>query len=424
MPPESMLNSRVHFYYSRSYTSNHYWRDFGRLRAESAEKFIGKTRSLEQAANEIAPSGDPPETRLRKLYARVQQIRYLSYEPSRTEKEIKREHLTENRSADDILRNGYAFGNEINFLFAALVCAAGFDASIVEIVDRSSALFEADVLDDSQLNATVVLVRLNGANLFFDPATRFCPYGQLPWFESDTRGVTWDKTGGRVLEVPAPSNESSAIERTAELKLRPDGGLEGTLEISFTGQEALDRRLSAAEEDEAGRRKLLEDEIKELTPVGATIDIDSINGWKNSEKPLQVKGRLYVSHFATFTAKRMLFPNAVFQTTSKKPFIYASRIQPVYLRYCHSELDRITISLPDEYRLEALPSDTDYKTSFASFHVKRSEEPGVVRLERQVALNGYFFPVASYGSLQQYFEKVRQSDGQNVVLQHLAPVAP
>jgi hypothetical protein len=413
-----MMNSRVHFCYAGGYGD--YWRNFGRFQAERADKFIGKTRSLVQVANEIAPADDPPEKRLRRLYARVQTVRYLSYEPLKTEKEIKREHLTENKSAEDILRNGYAYGNEINYLFTALARAAGFDATIVQVVDRRSGSFEQTVLDDSQLNALVVLVRLEGGNRFFDPATRFCPYGLLPWFESDTAGVTWDRSGGEILNVPPAPNEASVIERIAELNLKPDGSLEGRLEISFTGQEALDRRISAADEDDAGRRKLIEDEIKDLTPPGATIDIDAVEAWQDSEQPLRIKGHLSASRFATLTERRMLFPNAVFHTTRQSPFIFSSRVHPVDMRHGYKELDRITIALPPDYRLEALPSEIHCETEFATFQTKRTAEPSLLRLERNAVMREYYFPVNSYGSLRQYFETLRQSDAENVVLQHSA----
>jgi hypothetical protein len=210
------------------------------------------------------------------------------------------------------------------------------------------------------------------------------------------------------------------IERIAELNLKPDGSLEGRLEISFTGQEALDRRISAADEDDAGRRKLIEDEIKDLTPPGATIDIDAVEGWQDSEQPLRIKGRLSASRFATLTERRMLFPNAVFHTTRQGPFIYNSRVHPVDMRHGYKEVDRITISLPPDYRLEALPSEIHCETEFATFHTKRTAEPSLLRLERNAVMHGYYFPANSYGSLRQYFETLRQSDAENVVLQHSA----
>lgn len=418
MPPLSLLNSRVHFFYVAGYVSD-YWRSIGRLQAEKAEKFIEKTKFLERAANEIAPPGDPPETRLRKLYSRVQQVRYLSYEPTKTEKEAKREHLEENKSAEDIFRRGYGYGNEINFLFTALARAGGFDASIVEVVDRRSAIFESEVLDASQLNAMIVLVRLKGESLYFDPASRFCPYGVVPWFETDTTGVTWEKLGGQILEVHTPATESSTIERNAELKLQPDGSLEGTLEVVFRGQEALDRRLSAANEDEAGRRKLLEEEIKDLTPRRATIDVDSVTGWQDSELPLRVKCHFHAWRFAVLTPKRMLFPLAVFQVSRKSFLSPLKRVQPVYFRYGSSEVDKITISLPTDYSLEAVPSETNYQTPFAVFQAKRTGEAGIVRLERHAIMSEYYFPKDFHASLWNYFEKLRQSDAENVVLHQL-----
>jgi hypothetical protein len=415
MPPESFLNSRVHFYYSVGPIGN-YWRTVSKAQAETNEKFIEKTGFLERTAKEIAPPGEPPETRLRKLYARVQQVRYLSYEASRTEQEEKRQHLSANKSAEDILRHNYASVNEINFLFTALARAAGFDASVVEVVNRAHAPFEAQVMDESQFNAMIVAVRLNGQILYFDPATRYCPFGLVPWFETETVGLRWDKAGGDLVVIHAPATDSSAIERTADLKLQPDGGLEGTLEIVFIGQEALDMRLSGYQEDEIGRRKLLEDQVKELTPAGATIDLDRVTGWEDSENPLRVQCHLHASRFAAVSRQRMLLPMAVFQANRKSPLDHTNRVQPVYFQHAYREVDTITISFPSGYRLEALPSAAEDNTSFAAFSAKATSEGGRVQFKRRAELKQFYFPVQLYGALRKHFERRRQSDAKNLVL--------
>jgi len=174
--------------------------------------------------------------------------------------------------------------------------------------------------------------------------------------------------------------------------------------------------LSGYDEDEAGRRKLLEDEVKELTPSGATIDLETVTGWQDSEQPLRIKCRLHAARFAFFTQQRMLFPMAVFQANRKNPFTHVYRVQPVYFQHGYREIDKITISIPAAYRVEALPSEADNKTPFAVFHAKRNSEGGVLHLERQSDMNGYYFPLQSYGPLRDYFEKMRQSDVENVVL--------
>jgi hypothetical protein len=77
--------------------------------------------------------------------------------------------------------------------------------------------------------------------------------------------------------------------------------------------------------------------------------------------------------------------------------------------------------MPPGYRLEALPSEADLKTPFAAFQTKRTGEAGLVRLERHAVMSRYYFPRESYGSLRQYFEQLRQSDAENVVLHGLEP---
>lgn len=415
MPPRSVLTSRVHFFYKVGWISD-YWRNVSKAEAQFNQKFVERTRFLEHAANEIAPPTDPSEARLRKLYAYVQKIRYISYEPEKTEKETKREHLPENKSAEDIYRHNYAYRHEINYLFTALARSAGFDAWMVQVVDRSSAIFEINVPDASQLNATVVLVRFDGKDLYFDPATRFCPYGLVPWFETDTQGVRWDTSNGNVVRIPPPDSDTGGIERTASLKLEADGSLEGRLEIMFTGQEALDRRLSGLDSDDTGRRKLMEDEVKELTPAGATITIDEINGWQDSDRPLRLRCHLQAPRFAALTSRRMVFPLSVFQANNKNPFSQVYRKLPVYFSHGYRTADKIEISIPPGYQLEALPAESENSAEFAAFSAKRSSDAGVVRLERKTEMTGYYFPLKSYYALREYFQKLRQSDAQNVVL--------
>jgi len=101
MPPRSMLTSRVHFFYRVGPIFN-YWGGISKVEADVNKKVLERSRFLEHAVSEIAPASDSPEMRLRKLYAYVQKVRYVSYEPEKTEKETKREHLPENKSAEDI----------------------------------------------------------------------------------------------------------------------------------------------------------------------------------------------------------------------------------------------------------------------------------------------------------------------------------
>ena len=51
---------------------------------------------------------DPPDVKLRKIYARVQKIRNLSKEDAKSEKEQKQEQLKPNNNVEDVLKHNYA----------------------------------------------------------------------------------------------------------------------------------------------------------------------------------------------------------------------------------------------------------------------------------------------------------------------------
>ena len=416
MPPESMLTSRVRLYYQGGYVGN-YWRDWGQTRAQMAEKYLEKTKFLEREANLVAPPSEAPESRLRKLYARAQQIRNISYE-NKTDQEWKSEHLADNKNAEDAYRHGYGNGNEINLVFTALARAAGFDVSIVELASRESGLFDEQLLDDAEFNAMVVQVRLNGKKFYLDPATRYCPYGFLPWIETNTGGVRWDKLGGETVHVP-DDDESSSLERTAELELRPDGMLEGNVEARFTRHEAMMLRWSGMDADETGRKKLVEEKVKTWLPPGTAIEIKSMGAWEDAEQPLRIQLHFHAPHFGVLSAKRMLLPMSVFQTNNETLLPQAYRRDPVYFSIGSIGFDKVTISLPHGYRVEAAPSDKDYVSTVGIFHFKRAMDGDKLRLERRTARTAYYFGLDSYPALRQYYEELRQQDAENVVLHRI-----
>lgn len=418
MPPEVVLKSRVDLYYIVGFASTPegFWGQQGRQQAEGIEKFIGDHKSMGRAVREIVAPNDSPETKLRKIYARVQQIRYLSYEHARSEQELKQEGLKENKSVEDAWNRGYASANQINLLFVALARAAGFEASVALVTSRDRSFFEREVLNPQQLNAMVVVVRLGSEELYLDPATRYCPFKMLPWQESQAQGIRLGKDWGTLVTTPGSTSAEAVLERKAELQLDADGNLEGKLKVTFSGQEALSRRLEAHEEDEAGRRRQLEEEAKGWLPAEATLKLESVSGWEGSEAPLIAEFTIQASKFATRAGRRLLLPVAAFQLTRKHGFQTASRVHSVYFHYPYQRVDDLTLKLPPGYEVESLPAPGKHVTAFGRYESSCENQAGTLRLTRRLIVDGVFFRVQYYAALRDFFERVRASDEEQAVL--------
>jgi hypothetical protein len=59
--------------------------------------------------------------------------------------------------------------------------AAGLKAYVGIVTNRDRNLFLKNYLTLPQLDDVTAVVNVNGKDQFFDPGTRFCPYGHLPW---------------------------------------------------------------------------------------------------------------------------------------------------------------------------------------------------------------------------------------------------
>ena len=186
-----------------------FWRLQGKQRAEKEEKFIGKAKGVRRAVTRVISPNDPPEIKLRKLYAWAQQVRNLGYERPTTEKEKKRGALKDNKSVEDVLKRGYGSPWDINRLLVALARAAGFDAAVVMLAAGDNRIFRKNLPDFGQLNAHVVQVRLGAKEVFLDPATPHCPFGFLSWDQAGVLGLRLEKDGGVALLAPGLRREKA-----------------------------------------------------------------------------------------------------------------------------------------------------------------------------------------------------------------------
>jgi hypothetical protein len=418
MPPESAIKACVDLFYivGSLMDAENFWGKVGNRHAEGFEKFIGDFKSVKRAVAATVQPDEHVETKLRKLYARAQQIRFLSYEPFKSDAEAKREKLEDNQNVEDVLKHGYAYANEINLLFAALARAAGLEASVVEVVARDRAFFRKQVLDESQLSAVVIRVKVGVQDYYFDPATRFCPFKFLPWEESGAQGLRVDKSNTLFVTTPQPESKDAVIERKAVLQLDSEGALQGKVQVSFSGQEALRRRIENREKDEAGRRKELEDEMKGWLPAEAAVELKSASNWEGSEESLFAEFAVKVQNLAAFTGHRLLLPPAVFQANRTYPFQNAKRVHAVYFSYPSQVVDEVSIQLPAGYRVESLPAARTKTAPFGSYAATYEEQGGALRFNRRLVMEGYFIPLQQYSALRLFYDNVRAGDEQQVVL--------
>ena len=420
MPPEGELRSRVDFIYEQGIATKDqetYWKDLGKRRNGQLEDFIGKRKAMEQAVAQVVSPNDSQEVKLRKIYDRVQQIRNTSYEVSKTAQEQKREKEKDIDNVEALWKRGYGNGNQLTWLFLAMARAAGFEAYGCWVSDRREYFFSPVTMQGSKLNANVVLVKMNGKDLYFDPGAQFTPYGLLTWSETGVNGMRLDKDGGTWITTTLPQPSESRVERTGKLKLSDMGDLEGKVTVTYTGLEAMYNRLEERHADDAARKKFLEELVSSQILVGAEVELTNNPDWTNSETPLVAEFSLKIPGWAASAGKRVMVPAAIFTAPEKGMFEHASRVHPVYFAYPHEKADDVTVELPSGWQVSNVPVPQNKDARVVRYALKVDGGSGSLRMTRTLSLDILLLEPKYYTALRNFFQFVRSSDSEQVVLQ-------
>ena len=202
MPPIRSLTYRVLFYYTAYRSPDEFWKNEGKFWTKKQDKFIGPGPLVETAVKDIVAPSDTSEQKLRKIYAAVMKLENTRYTREHTTTEEKANGLKEIRNADDIWTRKRGSDDQITGLFVAMARAAGFKAYIGAVTNRDHDVFVKNYLNLSQLDDTIAILNIDGKDQFFDPGTRYCPYGHLAWQHTLTGGIRQTEDGSGLFNTP------------------------------------------------------------------------------------------------------------------------------------------------------------------------------------------------------------------------------
>ncbi|HEV3218747.1 MAG TPA: DUF3857 domain-containing protein [Candidatus Acidoferrales bacterium] len=424
MLPEDEVRGKIEFIYTkedRPKDAKGFWDQTAKEMNDFQEKFVGKRPSVRDLVSQTIKTDDTPEVKLQKLYARAQQVHNTTDDPEKTAQEAKRQKTKDNNNVDDVLKHGYGDSGDIDYLYSAMAQAAGFESSIVWVASRNKHRFHPEMQDREELNDYLVWVHAGDKEYFLDPGVHYCPFGVLPWYETEITALRPTKQGAVYLKIPGSPSSSSITERIVNVNLDPDGTLSGTLVVRFRGERAFSRRQIAHDEDQEGKKKVITDEVKGWLPSSGKFELTSITGWDNSDAPLEVQGKLKLPGMAESVGHRLLLPIGLYEAGQRQMFDASARKQDIYFHYPYEDVDDITIQLPAGWQAGTLPAPQVVDPGGQlKYEISAKQEGNSLRVQRRLVVGGIIYPLDSYSAVRKFFSTAKSNDEQQLVLQAAA----
>jgi hypothetical protein len=416
MPPIQSFSFRVLFYYTGYHTSDEFWKNEGKYWAKTQDKFIGPGSAVTAAVKDLVTPADTSDQKLRKLYAAVMKLENTRYTREHSTEEERAQGFKEVHTTDDIWTRKRGSDDQLAALFVAMARAAGFKAYLGSVTNRDRNLFIKNYLTLAQLDDAIAIVNVDGKNQFFDPGTRFCPYGHLAWKHTYAAGIRQVDGGSDYFNTSGEPYTFSRTLRVANLALSPQGAVTGGITMTYIGDPAIHWRQRAIEGDAASLEREIRTSVERLMPQGIELKVTSIDKIDDYEQPLvanlEVKGTLGSS-----TGKRVLLPGDIFEANVKPSFPQAKRDIPVYFQYPHMIQDAVRIHFPATLAVESLPAadKTTFEKSIA-YALSAESAPDSFTVRRNYILGEILFNPPVYTNFRAFYSKMENKDQESVVL--------
>src|SRR5271157_4888729 len=414
--PEEALLYKVRFFRTPYNSPEVYWDNEIKRWSNQLNEFASQSNTIKDAADQITAGAATPEAKARKLYDAVQALENTDFTRAKTEEERKLLHLKkELKKAQDVWNEKRGSGNDIAALYLALARAAGLQADGLQVVNRDRSVFDPNLLSLHQLDALLVVLHIDGKDIYLDPGEKLCPFGQLHWKHTMAGGIQQNAKGP--VYTPPNSAKEATTAHAADLTLDAQGGVTGTVKMMMNGPQALHWRQLNLTSDPEEVKKQFNESLHNLLPQGIAGEVDKIQGLETAEGYLSISAKVS-GQLGSSTGKRLMLPGFFFSTGAHTQFVAEEkRTAAVDLHYSDQVIDAAVYHLPAGFTVESAPTPAQLPwEGHAMLVVKSNPGAGTIDIRHTFARFFVLLDPNEYPALRDYYQKVATSDQQQLVL--------
>jgi len=421
-PPINLAAYGVDFFYTYTPDVKDYWQKQMSFWNKALNNYTETTAALQNAVKENVSTSDSALDKAKKLYALVQKLDNLDGSPDGAP--LSGSEFIPHGKVETILLNKKGSSNEIAYLYLALVRAAGIKAQAVRVASRSVRAFSAQYMDNVQLDTALIVLNIDGKEIFVDPGTRMAPFEVLHWAHAGAGAVRLDASNKvETFVTPLEKNTDNSTLHVGSIDLTPEGTISGTLKIAFIGQRAIELRQLGIKSGADAVKEELNKMIAAQAPQGVQAKVDHVAYLDDPSKQLLAVINVSGS-FAKNSAGHLVVPRLFFEAQEKNPFP-ADKVRelPIDMRYPAQEQEQITYVLPAGYTLKENPQDANLRWEENAAYQLRTKVAGDSITDARVLARGFtLLDAKDYEQVRDFYQKVVAADQQELVL--AGPGAP
>lgn len=265
-----------------------------------------------------------------------------------------------------------------------------------------------------QGNHVILNIPNNGKDIWLECTSQIKPFGFLGDFTDDRDVLVVTPQGGVIKRTPKYINDTNYQEISATVQLEANGNVQATVERKSLGTQ-YDARFFIESENKEDLEKYYKSTVWDYNNNLEVLAIDLKND--KDAVVFNEKVKLSIKEYASVSNESYLFRLNVFNKKESIPKRYRKRLMPLKIDRGFTDVDKVKIKLPKEFKLEVLPTKIHIDNQFGTYELRVDKiDKQTLSYYRKYALKEGVHPKEDYKLYRSFMKKVAKYDNKRIEL--------
>ena len=323
--------------------------------------------------------------------------------------------------AESVARNGYGDCKGLTNYLKALLKEAGIPSYAALVYAGEQPFRVEEQFPSNAFNHVILCVPQPKDSIWIECTSQQLPAGYLGSFTQGRKVLLTTENGGFLCNTPSYSKDKSYIRRKAFLQLDNSSRQQKIkLQHVYSGlmQDDLEHFLKTQPEDK------IRESVNSKFPF-PSYSVTGYNYKHTGSKLLPVveeQAEVTVAGIISNTQKRSFVNLAWMRNPMPEMFQTTPRTKPFVLNESFRITDTVTVELPQGTEIETMPKTSNFKYSFAEYHVHFEKAGDIITMIRTYEQNEGTYDAADFEKFQQLYRLINaEKDNLSIVLLNKTP---
>ena len=272
------------------------------------------------------------------------------------------------------------------------------------------------ILPSLRFDHAIVLPRVDGQDLWLDPASGPYTLGDLPQNDQGVKALILDDAEPSFIDVPMDDPARQAVQRICQGQLNEQGDYQFDAEVTAQGERAAMHRMNLTDRNEDHCQRLIQQSVAEERP-GAMVDEVKLGDVKDIQHNVTYGYRVKLAEWARRIQDLLLFRIPWAEPVDfSGPVSAAVRLQPLQTPAVMRLEERHEIAIPAGFTGYGLPFEVKNECQWANYSCHVTCEDGRLVCQRRMDTRGGIVPTDHFAQFKSFWEACARSDRSDIVL--------